>query len=61
MNDTIKRLDGLRKDVTKPVTFRMEYRAAQLLEEYAHQQGMRPATLMKSWIIQRMREEGILT
>ena len=61
MSDTIKRLEGLRKDVTKPVTFRLDYRTAQLLEAYADDQGMRTGTLIKSWIIQRMKSEGILS
>lgn len=61
MSDTIKRLDGLRKDVTKPVTFRLDHHIAEQLEAYAEQQGMRTGTLIKSWIIQKMRSENIIS
>ena len=57
--DTIRRLDGLRKDATKPVAFRMDPRDIEKLEIHARENGLKLAQLVKSWVLQRMKQEGL--
>jgi len=56
---TIRRLEGLRKDATRPVTFRMDPRDVEKLERIAAANGLKLSQLIKSWILQRMREENL--
>lgn len=56
LTETIRRLEGLRKDVTKTVAFRLDPRDADRLEAETERQGLRTAQLVKTWVIQRARE-----
>ena len=57
--ETIRRLEGLRKNATKPVSFRLEPRKLELLTKYAKEQGLKTSQLVKAWVLQRMSKEGI--
>lgn len=57
--ETIRRLEGLRKDATKPVSFRLESRELDRLTQYAKKQGIKTSQLLKSWVLQRMLKEGL--
>ena len=57
--ETIRRLEGLRKDATKPVSFRLEPRELDRLTQYAKKQGIKISQLLKSWVLDRLLKEGL--
>lgn len=54
-----QRLDGLRKDTTRPVSFRMDPRLYDRLREYAEMKGLKLSQVVKMWITEKMDREGI--
>jgi predicted DNA binding CopG/RHH family protein len=58
--DTIKRLESLRKDATRTIGFRVDPHTFEQIKKYAEQQGLRYTHLVRSWVLQRAREEGII-
>jgi hypothetical protein len=58
-SEVIRRLEGLRKDATRPVTFRMDPRDISRLQAEAERRGLRLAQLVKSWVVERMDSEGL--
>lgn len=57
--ETIRRLEGLRKDATRPVAFRLDPRLYDRIVAVADERGLKPAQLVKSWVLERMRNEGL--
>ena len=57
MDDIISKLDSLRKDATKVVTFRLEHQVYQELKNEADRKGLRVAQLVKSYVVQGLRNE----
>ena len=57
--ETIRRLEGLRKDVTRPVAFRLEPGLYDRIVTAAEARGLKAAQLVKSWVVERMEEEGL--
>jgi hypothetical protein len=56
--EVIRRLEGLRKDATLVVSFRLEPRIKNQLETIAEQEHMGSvAALVKKWILDRMDNE----
>jgi hypothetical protein len=56
--DVIKRLEGLRKDATSVVSFRLEPRIKNRLEAMADQEHMGSvAALVKKWVLDRLDSE----
>jgi len=54
--DTIKRLEGLRKDATVVLSFRADPLLADRLEREAERQGLRTSQLIKSYVVQKLDE-----
>jgi predicted HicB family RNase H-like nuclease len=57
--ESIRRLEGLRKDATRPLAFRLSPEDYEALRDHAEAQGMKLSQLVKAWVLQRMKEEGI--
>lgn len=55
-SETIRRLEGLRKDTTRVMSFRVTPREAELIEREAEQRGLKTAQFIKSIIIQATTE-----
>lgn len=54
---TFRRLENLRKDATKTVSFRLDPRDVEKLERIAVDRGLKLGQLVKSWVVEKMREE----
>lgn len=58
--DTIRRLESLRKDATRPVSVRLTPEEADAISSYATDHSLRTGQLLRQWIRDRMRDEGLL-
>ena len=52
----VLRLAGLRKDVTRPVSFRLSVTEYDQLRDFATREGFTMAALCKAWILQRLHD-----
>ena len=53
----VLRLAGLRKNATRPVSCRLSVSEYDQLRDFATREGFTIAALVKSWILQRLREQ----
>ena len=53
--ETFSRLEGLRKDATRPVSFRLKPQEYNRLVKMAETQGLKVSQLVKSWVIQQLQ------
>lgn len=51
------RLAGLRKDTSRPVSFRLPVREAELIEAMAQERHLRPGQLVRAWVLDRLEKE----
>jgi len=56
-SSTIKRLEGLRKDATRTVSFRVDPHTYEQLEIEAKRQGLRISQLVKSYVTQGLHNQ----